>query len=132
MTSSYNRKMLAELLSGALQKRGIRQTDLAKEMGLKQQAVSKWMTGETRPRPDMVPALAAALGLDQIEVMAAAGYLEHTLIKEPHHGSGEPTRPSGFDAETGIPWERLSEEDKAEIRGFVRGLVSRRGRPNER
>ena len=47
------------------------QQELADRMGVQQRMVSKWENGETMPRPANIRKLAAALGVEPREVLAA-------------------------------------------------------------
>jgi transcriptional regulator with XRE-family HTH domain len=50
---------------------GLSQKAVAARVGVSQQTVSKWLTGETQPRVKLLPALADALSLDPTELSAA-------------------------------------------------------------
>lgn len=50
------------------------QTEFAAELGVKQQTVSRWERGLSRPRAEQVPEIAAALGIDAHALRLAAGY----------------------------------------------------------
>lgn len=50
---------------------GLSQKVVAARVGVSQQTVSKWLTGETQPRVKLLPALADALSLDPTELSAA-------------------------------------------------------------
>jgi transcriptional regulator with XRE-family HTH domain len=50
---------------------GLSQKSVAARVGVSQQTVSKWLTGETQPRVKLLPALADALSLDPTELSAA-------------------------------------------------------------
>ncbi|MBI2710467.1 MAG: helix-turn-helix transcriptional regulator [Actinobacteria bacterium] len=62
---------LGDLLRTALRVAGLSQTQLAKSVGVSQQTVSKWLTGETQPRPRLINSLAGALGVDPTDLSAA-------------------------------------------------------------
>jgi transcriptional regulator with XRE-family HTH domain len=49
--------------------------DLALETGISRSAVQRWLSGESRPDTDTAKQFAAKLGLDQMEVLRAAGHL---------------------------------------------------------
>lgn len=59
----------ARLASGYAQ-----QAEFAAELGVKQQTVSRWERGLSRPRAEQVPEIALALGLEIDALMLAAGY----------------------------------------------------------
>ena len=86
--------------------RGCRRTqsELATELGVKQQSVSRWEAGTHRPTVDQIPRLAAALGREPHELMTLAGY--GVLV------SAAPTKP--------IPVDSL---DPASFEHFVADLV---------
>jgi transcriptional regulator with XRE-family HTH domain len=72
---AYNRNVFAEFVEQARQNLGIDQEQLAKAVGLRQQSVSKWETGVSRPKPAGIPQLAHALGVASHDVLELAGYL---------------------------------------------------------
>ncbi|MDQ1438974.1 MAG: helix-turn-helix protein [Acidimicrobiaceae bacterium] len=51
------------------------QRDLAAQLGVKQQTVSRWESGTALPRPDRVAQLAKALGMNRGDLLHLAGYL---------------------------------------------------------
>lgn len=50
------------------------QDELARLLGIKQQTISRWEAGSSRPRADEIPRLAALLQVDAIALSHAAGY----------------------------------------------------------
>ncbi|MHB8894926.1 MAG: helix-turn-helix domain-containing protein [Candidatus Geothermincolia bacterium] len=57
------------------QSRGIgTQAELARLLGFKQQTVSRWEEGSSRPRADEIPAIAAALNADLAQLLLIAGH----------------------------------------------------------
>ncbi|MBA0227654.1 helix-turn-helix domain-containing protein [Stenotrophomonas maltophilia] len=50
------------------------QAEFASELGVKQQTISRWERGLSRPRAEQVPEIAAALGIDADTLRSAAGY----------------------------------------------------------
>ena len=50
---------------------GLTQERLAQILGTEQTRVSEWERGATTPRPALIPELAAAVGLDALEFLAA-------------------------------------------------------------
>ena len=56
---------VAELRKAA----GLLQTDLAAELGTRDRRVGEWERGEQQPQPRSVPALAAALQVDPLELL---------------------------------------------------------------
>lgn len=51
-------KILVDNLNAQLDKRGINQTDMARDLGFPETTVSNWMKGETYPRPDRLQMMA--------------------------------------------------------------------------
>jgi transcriptional regulator with XRE-family HTH domain len=62
---------LAELLREQMLLLGLSQADVASQVGVRQQTVSKWLTGETQPRVKLLPALAETLGLEPTDLSTA-------------------------------------------------------------
>ena len=56
------------------------QDELARLLGVKQQTVSRWEAGSSRPRADEIPKLAALLQVDVISLSHAAGYASEVSI----------------------------------------------------
>lgn len=50
------------------------QAEFAAELGVKQQTISRWERGFSRPRAEQIPEIAAALGIDTDALRLAAGY----------------------------------------------------------
>lgn len=65
------RPPLAELLRDQMRLLGLSQADVATRVGVRQQTVSKWLTGETQPRVKLLPALADTLGLEPTDLSTA-------------------------------------------------------------
>lgn len=65
------RAPLAELLREQMLLLGLSQADVASQVGVRQQTVSKWLTGETQPRVKLLPALAETLGLEPTDLSTA-------------------------------------------------------------
>ncbi|HMJ75412.1 MAG TPA: helix-turn-helix transcriptional regulator [Iamia sp.] len=65
------RAPLAELLREQMLLLGLSQADVATQVGVRQQTVSKWLTGETQPRVKLLPALAVTLGLEPTDLSTA-------------------------------------------------------------
>lgn len=65
---------LADRITDGRSRLGLSQTELAAELGLKQQAVSRWEAGTHRPSVDQIPALAAVIEEDSATLMMLAGY----------------------------------------------------------
>lgn len=58
-------------LRGLLKERGMRQSDLAKAMGVAPAVVSRWVRGAITPRFDMLQAIREALGCSWDDLMGA-------------------------------------------------------------
>ncbi|MCP4383137.1 MAG: helix-turn-helix domain-containing protein [Hyphomicrobiales bacterium] len=65
---------LGDQIRAARRRRGWGQAELARELDLRQQTVSRWERGESRPQRHVVAKLASLLDLDQRELVALAGY----------------------------------------------------------
>jgi transcriptional regulator with XRE-family HTH domain len=67
--------LLGETLRLRREERGLDQAELAEQLGVTQQSVSRWEHGKALPRPQRVRQLAELLGLDVGRLHRAAGYL---------------------------------------------------------
>ena len=68
-------KQLGELIVESREKKGITQGELAKRVGVKQQTVSRWELGVSRPRLAELAGLSKVLGIrDTEELRTVAGY----------------------------------------------------------
>lgn len=67
--------LLAETVKIRREELRLDQAELARQVGVGQQTVSRWEAGLAMPRPERLPALAEALGLDSAYVHRMAGYL---------------------------------------------------------
>lgn len=56
------------------------QAELAQMLGVKQQTVSRWEAGSSRPRADEIPKIAGVLKVDAIALSHAAGYASEGVI----------------------------------------------------
>ncbi len=68
----------------------LEQTDLARELGVQQQTVSKWERARAVPKPERIRRLAEVLRVDVADLMKYAGYLadgdsEEAQAGEPFH-----------------------------------------------
>lgn len=66
-----DRSLFADRLRTELRGLRLSQAALAEQLGVSQQTVSKWLTGETQPRVKLLPALAEALGMEPTDLSAA-------------------------------------------------------------
>lgn len=67
--------LLGETLKIRREERGLGQEELALQLGVRQQSVSRWEKGLALPRPARVLQLAEALDLDVEKLQRLAGYL---------------------------------------------------------
>lgn len=68
-------EVLGQVIRAGRESNGLEQAELAGRLGVGQQAVSRWEGGGSRPRRTMLPALAAALSLQEGDLLKAGGYL---------------------------------------------------------
>jgi transcriptional regulator with XRE-family HTH domain len=74
-------KTFGKLLSELRQKAGITsQADFAILVKSKQQTVSRWEAGQSRPRDKQMPLIAAVLNADVSELLGAAGFTHKTAV----------------------------------------------------
>ncbi|MGH8923853.1 MAG: helix-turn-helix domain-containing protein [Acidimicrobiia bacterium] len=72
---------IGPVLREARDSAGLRQQDVASELGITQQTVSRWESGRSRPGRDQLLALAGVLGInDEIGLLARAG---HDVVESP-------------------------------------------------
>ncbi|MFC0421033.1 helix-turn-helix domain-containing protein [Glutamicibacter ardleyensis] len=101
---------LGVLLRKAREANGLDQSDVARQVGLRQQAISTWERGQSRPRANQLPQLCEILDLDLSTVRAAGDY---DPILSP---AGQPRLRM-------LPFEQLSDEAfEAFVRDMYRGL----------
>lgn len=58
----------------------LKQADLADQLGIKQQSVSRWEAGTHRPSVEQIPALARAIDANPNDLMVLAGYGQPPII----------------------------------------------------
>lgn len=74
-------KALGDLLIQLRLKAGLaQQSDLASLVQVRQQTISRWESGASRPRDKQMPLLARALNADLTELLSAAGYTTRTSV----------------------------------------------------
>ena len=71
MGPAYKYGVFAAMLQNAMADHGVTQAHLAAQLGVEQQAVSKWATGQTRPKAETLIRLAAIFGWDQAAALGA-------------------------------------------------------------
>lgn len=94
---------------------GLSQADVASRVGVRQQTVSKWLTGETQPRVKLLPALADTLGLEPTDLSTA-------LVPAPAESSGdEPSdlRVTAFSRRI----RDLSPDQMDRLEAYLKGLL---------
>ena len=74
------RRLAAKITDGRT-RLGLSQTELAAELGLKQQAISRWEAGTHRPSVDQVPALAKLIEEESSTLTTLAGYGKPVAIQ---------------------------------------------------
>ena len=72
---------LAEAIRGSYQGR-MTQAEIAAALGVAQNTVSRWSTGDVEPRLDDIADLERVLGLPVGYILRSAGYVEDTLRPE--------------------------------------------------
>lgn len=109
------RPPLAELLRDQMRLLGLSQLDVAEKVGVRQQTVSKWLTGETQPRVKLLPALAETLGLEPTDLSTA-------LVPPPaDDGGDQPSdlRITAFSRRI----RELSPDQMDRLEAYLRGLL---------
>ena len=105
MPNHHTYKQLGELIIKFREKNGITQGDLAKRAGVKQQTVSRWEIGVSRPRLAQLAELSKILNVrDTEELKTVAGY----EIKRKASSSVAFVKPFPLDALTWEEFERFS------------------------
>lgn len=101
---------LGALLRKAREANRLDQSDVARYVGLRQQAISTWERGQSRPRANQLPQLCELLDLDLSTVRAAGDYDPILSL------TGQPRLRM-------LPFEQLSDEAfEAFVRDLYRGL----------
>ena len=103
-------KTLGALLWKAREAKGLDQADVARQLGLRQQAISTWERGASRPRLSQLPQLCGLLDLEPATVRSAGEY-------------DPPSSPTSHPRLGVLPFEQLSDEAfEAFVRDLYRGL----------
>ncbi|MEJ3403832.1 helix-turn-helix domain-containing protein [Rathayibacter sp. YIM 133350] len=101
---------LAALLRAARESKSLDQGAVARHLGLRQQAVSTWERGGSRPRLNQLPVLCELLGIDVDAARVAGGYESSAA-------------PAGQPRIRFLPFDQLSDEAfEAFVRDLYRGL----------
>lgn len=69
MTSNISKKTFSENLRSYMQKKGVNQADIGRELGVKYSAVSTWYNGQRFPRLEALNALAGYFGVSISELL---------------------------------------------------------------
>lgn len=93
---------------------GLSQKAVAIRIGVSQQTVSKWLTGETQPRVKLLPALADALSLDATELSAALVAVDEPVSQD----TASELRLAALDRQI----RDLSPAQMDQLEAYVRGL----------
>lgn len=115
-------------LDEQLERRGWRPSELVRASGVKSNGrpvidatrIGSWLKGE-RPGPDLLAALAEALGIGMTEVMRAAGY---PVGDEKSHTQPEVSHLADLINET-MSRQHVTQHELEERAGSVRGTLSR-------
>lgn len=103
-------RTLGALLRKAREASGLDQSAVARHLGLRQQAISTWERGASRPRLSQLPQLCELLDLEPATVRSAGEY-------------DPPSIPAGQPRPGVLPFEQLSDEAfEAFVRDLYRGL----------
>lgn len=105
-------------LEDQLVRHGLVQADLAERIGVSQQTVSKWITGETFPRPKLLPLIEEAAGTQPGELSQ--------LIFGSTAGVARPPRAPSDLAALSKKLTRLHPEELARVEAYVDGLFDSR------
>lgn len=73
---------MEELIKKALEEKKMTQKELAEKLYVTPQAVSKWLTGESRPSQDNVERIYEILGIDLTKEVVAKRHLNKKCMKE--------------------------------------------------
>jgi transcriptional regulator with XRE-family HTH domain len=68
------RELWVHIVRTAIAEAGLSQAAVAEQMGVTQQTVSKWASGEAIPRLPMLRRLIRLIGIGPLEMLAVLGY----------------------------------------------------------
>lgn len=91
-SSPYKGSVLGRRIEERLAELGMTQADLAIRLGVYQQTVSKWIKGETTPRPKRLRSIEQLLELDAGELLAVAFDEDH----DPPPAAAPTARPTRY------------------------------------
>lgn len=114
MSESYYKEIFSKNLRYYMSLKDKSQIDIVNDLGYDKSAVSTWCNGTRLPRMDKVDALAEYLGVRRSD-----------LIDEREAKEQDPPSRQLRDDETQLLsyYNLLDTEDKAEVRGYARGLM---------
>ena len=88
MAKIVDHRVFADIVKDRRAELGWAQGALAKRIGVGQQTVSRWESGDAVPRPRTVREIASVLGLDAGLLLVKAGYLESGEMPDSVEGRG--------------------------------------------
>jgi transcriptional regulator with XRE-family HTH domain len=122
---SRQARSVRTLIKQAREATGLSQDELAARCGVTQQAVAKWESGVSTPRPPTLKKVASTLLIDTNLLLRAAGYLDDD------DGDDDPTPPAT--AATPLQLAALNRkladatpDEFARVEAFLEGLFSNR------
>jgi transcriptional regulator with XRE-family HTH domain len=71
-----DRLLFAGTLRRLMEASGVSGVEVARQVGSHPTSVSRWRTGEDRPRPEIVAKLADVFGVDRLALLRQAGYAQ--------------------------------------------------------
>lgn len=89
MAKIVDRRAFADIVKDRRAELGWAQGAMAKHIGVGQQTVSRWESGNAVPRPRTVREIASVLGLDAGLLLVKAGYLRPNEMPDSVEGPGQ-------------------------------------------
>lgn len=108
-------KTIAESITRLLRQKNRTQLELAEFLGVTQATVSNWCTGVKMPRMDKIDAICSYFGVSRSHLMGSS---------EPSSSESSVSMLSGNEQQVLDMYRRLDADDRAEVRGFIKGLLS--------
>jgi transcriptional regulator with XRE-family HTH domain len=106
----------AEYLKRLIDSRSLRQSDLARQLGVSPSQVSAWLTGRRRPEPENLERLAGTHALDLDKLMRMARYFTGKA-PEPRHSLSED------ESDWLTIYREMAEEDRARAKAIARAYL---------